>query len=443
MQQQHLLRQLAVAGEVGEPGDDAVHLVGADAPDLPHVALTRPQPPLGVERQTDVRLGQQLLVQLRLGEEVVVARLQVEHDGDARAARRVDERTDVVELGLVGVVAVTERRRRDGGDDLERRHHRHGAAGRLVLGGEALGAGDRLLDALLAQHAERRRAGVAVEGDVELARQDELAAARQLHAGRRRRQARLEPPAVAEGVAERQHRGRRRLGQGRDERTARAGVGRAEQVDLGAGGTGGGHRSQGVGRRRRGEHDEPVLPLDGAGALDVGCGRVEGERGDGGERVATGSRSDLGRLDDLDVVEALRPLGRSADGDDRARVEPLDLGRDGVLGGCGGRLGRCGAEQQGCAGGHGHRGAAGLRGRVAGRCDDDHGRALVQRPRRGGGEPRGAAAEHLHPARPGQLHGRRGGRGSRRRRLRGGVVGCAGGAGRQREDRDQQEGVRP
>jgi hypothetical protein len=55
----------------------------------------------------------------------------------------------VVELGLVGVVAVAERGRRDARDDLEGRDDGDRAAGRLVVGGEPLRAGDGLLDALL------------------------------------------------------------------------------------------------------------------------------------------------------------------------------------------------------------------------------------------------------------------------------------------------------
>ena len=87
-----------LAGEVGEPGRRRVDLVGADRADLLQVALARPEPPLRVQRQPDVRLRQQLLVALGLGEEVGAAGLQVQHDVDAGLPGGVDPRPQELEL---------------------------------------------------------------------------------------------------------------------------------------------------------------------------------------------------------------------------------------------------------------------------------------------------------------------------------------------------------
>ena len=51
-------------------------------------------------------LGEQLLVELRLGEEVGVPGLQVEDDVETSGRSRVDPRPDVVERALQRVVAV-------------------------------------------------------------------------------------------------------------------------------------------------------------------------------------------------------------------------------------------------------------------------------------------------------------------------------------------------
>jgi hypothetical protein len=197
--------------------------------------------------------------------------------------------------------------------------------------------GDRLLDALLPEDAEGGRAGVAVEGDVELAGQDQLAAGGQLDAGPRRREPRLEPGRVAEGVTQGQHRRRLLRRERGDQLAARPGVGAGQQVHVGTGGACGGDGGEGVRRGRRRQDDQAVLALRrcGLGAVQLGCRTVEGERGDGGERIAVGRRGGVRRVDDLHVVEALRPGGGGADRDDGAGPQSLDLGLDRVVGGRG------------------------------------------------------------------------------------------------------------
>ena len=110
VQHQHLLRQVAVAGQVGQPGGHPVDLLDVDRADLAEVALVGPQPPLRVEGQPDVRLGEQVGVALGLGEEVAAARLQVEQDVAAGVAGGVHPRAQVLDRRLGGVVAVRARR---------------------------------------------------------------------------------------------------------------------------------------------------------------------------------------------------------------------------------------------------------------------------------------------------------------------------------------------
>ena len=115
-----LCRRVSSASHDG----DTVDLLGRDLSDVGHVLLAGRQPPLRVEGQADVGLGEQLLVELRLGEEVGVPGLQVEDDVEPGGARRVDPGPDVVERALERVVAVVARvRRGHRGDDLERRDH--------------------------------------------------------------------------------------------------------------------------------------------------------------------------------------------------------------------------------------------------------------------------------------------------------------------------------
>jgi hypothetical protein len=106
VEHQQLLRQDGVAGEVGEPGGHRVHLVDPHRADLLQRPLVRPQPPLRVQRQPDVRLAQQLLVAAGLGQEVGAAGLQVEQHVHPGRARGVHPRPEELRLGLGAEVAV-------------------------------------------------------------------------------------------------------------------------------------------------------------------------------------------------------------------------------------------------------------------------------------------------------------------------------------------------
>ena len=165
VEQQQLLGQSSLPGELSQPRSDRVHLVDTDRTDLAHVDLIGGEAPLGVEREPDVRLRQQLLVPLRLGEEVGAPRLQVEHHVHTSPPGGVDPRAQIGDLRLGRVVAVWSRGgRRHRGDDLERRHDRLGGEA-VVARGHLLGAGHSCIGVLLAEDAQHRRAGVAVEGD--------------------------------------------------------------------------------------------------------------------------------------------------------------------------------------------------------------------------------------------------------------------------------------
>jgi hypothetical protein len=146
------------------------------------VALAGRQAPLGIERQADVRLDQELLVPLRLREEIGVAGLEVEDDVDALGRRCFDPRADVVERALGGEVAV---RAGVGGshsrDDLDDGHDRLGADV-LVGRGVLVGPVDRRVDRLLAEDAEVGVAGMAVDRDEPTAGEHDLASARELGA---------------------------------------------------------------------------------------------------------------------------------------------------------------------------------------------------------------------------------------------------------------------
>ncbi len=230
------------------------------------------QPPLRVEREADVRLHEQLLVALGLGEEVGAARLQVEHHVGARGLRGVDVGPDLGDLDLVRVVAVGPRLSgRDRRDDLEGRDDRHVGV-RLVLRDEVLDPRDRAVEVLLAQGAERGGARGAVEGDHPPAGERELAASGQLNAGADDGEPLPELVDGPEAAAQGQH---LLLGCGRqhrDEGAAPAGVRRPQHVHRHPGGTGGGrgsdlvvagacqHDQPGEGLRRSGRREGRARP---------------------------------------------------------------------------------------------------------------------------------------------------------------------------------------
>ncbi len=271
VQHQDLLRQHILLGEVREPGDDRVDLLGADRADLTQVDLVRPQAPFRVQGQTDVGVDEQFLIELGLGQEVGAPRLQVQHDVDARRTRGLDPRPKVLDRGLGGVVTVAPGR--GGGDrrdDLEGRHDRY-VTDRLVLGRHLVRTLDGLLQWLLTEDAERRRAGVAVEGDHQPSRVDHLTAAGQLHAGGRDGDVVSELLSRAELLAEGHDRLRRLLGERRDGFAVRARVISFEQQHPGSRGAGGrdrgdvgcleGGQQQYVRQRGRGGHRRQPLAL--------------------------------------------------------------------------------------------------------------------------------------------------------------------------------------
>lgn len=210
--QEDLLRQPLLPHQPGQPLRGPVDLRRGHGPDLRAVTLARLQPPLGVEREPDVRLREQLGVALRLGREVGGAGLQVQHHVDAGLPGLLDPRPQLVDAHLRGVVAVRagdavgDRR-----DDLERRHDGL-AHERLEVGGEVLRAGDRAWQVLLAEDPHRRGSRVAVERGHPAAGEDLGATAGQLrHRGRGGGRRRLRGG----------RRGRRGRGRGRGGGTAR------------------------------------------------------------------------------------------------------------------------------------------------------------------------------------------------------------------------------
>ena len=222
-----------------------------DAADLAEGALTGRQLPFRVDRETDVGQLEEFGVDLGLVECGVPTRLEVEHDVHARGARRLDVRSQLLDVGLAGVVAVRPRDALRGrGDDLEGRDDGH-VTERVVVRGDLLRALDARGDALRAEHAELRGVRVSVERDQSAAGEEHLAAAGQLNAGDRDRHA------VGESVggAEVRAGGEDLVGRRRRQRADRAAV-RPWVVALdgdrtGARGLRGGGRGDRTGQRGR------------------------------------------------------------------------------------------------------------------------------------------------------------------------------------------------
>ncbi len=80
VQQEDLLREVALAHEAREVVADGVDLVHPDGADLGEVHLVGAEAPLRVERDADVRLRHEVFVRAHLREEVGAARLEVQHD---------------------------------------------------------------------------------------------------------------------------------------------------------------------------------------------------------------------------------------------------------------------------------------------------------------------------------------------------------------------------
>ncbi len=170
VEDEDLRGQIVVLDEVGEPLASRVDLIDLDLADLLHVAPARLQTPFGIECEPDMRLEEQILIQLRLGEEIGVSGLQIQDTVDAGLLRGVDERQEFLRGRLVGVVLILAGRggshRRDDlerGDDLSARQ-------RLVLGGKFLHAIDGLRGPLLAQEPQRSSGGMPIQGDHQLVR---------------------------------------------------------------------------------------------------------------------------------------------------------------------------------------------------------------------------------------------------------------------------------
>ncbi len=102
-------------------------------------------------------------------------------------------------------------------------------------------------------------------------------------------------------------------------------------MHVGAGGPCAGHRRQGVRRGGGGEDGEAVLALRRRAVEAVRGRSVERELRDRREAVCLLGRPAFRCVDDLDVVQALRPLAGGADRHDGAGAEPLDLGCDRVV----------------------------------------------------------------------------------------------------------------
>ena len=274
--------------------------------------LPRLQPPLGIQRQADVRGGQQLLVELRLGEEVGGARLQVQHHVHPGLARRVDPLLQALDAELGGVVPVAARLRGgDGRDDLE------GGDGRLL--GEPVVLGDHLLhplegqlEVLLAQDPERGHGGGAVGRDHAPAGEGGEAAAGQLGRGRGPAQRLHQCRGVPEGVAEREHAHRGVL----SGRLLRRGDALAAAADVPAG-------RLDDGAARGGDHGARER-LRGRGRLRVDQQRHGGGRLPGGDLREVGVLGGEVDLDDLPTVPEIAGIDARRD-DEGAGAEPLDL----------------------------------------------------------------------------------------------------------------------
>ena len=106
VEHEQFLGQVVPAGQLSEPGCHPVDLVGGDLANVAHVTLARRQPPLRIEGQADVGLGQQLFIAHGLGKEVCVPGLQIEDDVQPRRGSRVDPWPDVIDRALQRVVAV-------------------------------------------------------------------------------------------------------------------------------------------------------------------------------------------------------------------------------------------------------------------------------------------------------------------------------------------------
>ena len=151
------------------------------------MALPRRQAPLRIEGQADVGLGQQFLVAHRLGEEVGVSGLQIEHDVEPCCGSRIDPRSDMVERTLHREVAV--RAGVGGGnrrDDLKGRDH-HLVADPVVVSGNLACPLESGIDGLLAEYAEIVVTRVAVDGDKTATGEEHVTAPRKLKTRHQRR----------------------------------------------------------------------------------------------------------------------------------------------------------------------------------------------------------------------------------------------------------------
>ena len=405
VQHEHLLRQVVLGGQIREVIDDAVDLLGLHVADGDVGQPVRRQLPLGVQRQADVRLLQQLLVELRLLDEIGAAGLEIDDDVSAGLGHRVDVRLQRFDGRRLGVVAARAGRSlRHGGDDLEGRDDLVSGQA-LVLLDQRLGVGDGFLGGLLAHHAEHRGARVAVGGDHVAPGEHQLAAAGQLRdvlvGGELDGLAEL--AVVAEDVAEADQRAV--AARGLDGLAGGAGVADGQPLHLDARGAGGG---DGAERGARGGERQRVV-VAGLGLHRVGGGeRVGGlspgvrgtlgplggrgrlggvHLGDGAGRVVLVGRGggELGareRLQALQVARgcndgalALRGDVGVADGDHGRRAEARDLLLQGR------RVG-AGLDEHGHAGRHRDAGGAALRALVLGGHDDGLGRVQQSLRRR-------------------------------------------------------------
>ncbi len=337
-------------------------------------------------------------------------------------------------------------------------HHQVGGQ-RLVLGGELLGSGDAAGQVLLAEQAEGRDPRGPVEGHHAPAREEDLAAAGQLHPGRRRgdlpgqvrrrpegrsdpddagrlvvgRRDRLHRRAGGAGVPARgaHHRGARGPGRGDGGQRRGVAVGEHQRVeDLGRGDRAGQRpRRRGVrlGRlsgRGGGAEERRPAALEGGDRSELAAGRDRGARG--GELdpeqppergvVARGGDQGRGHRGGRRARRGGRQ-GGPAQREDLLDAEPGDLRRGDS------RVGRV-AEQQRDTQGRADRRPAQLRGEVGGGGEDHHGRRGEERAAHRGGAGQGVRAlGDAGPFRRRAQQGRPGrwarGRARRGRRVRG------------------------